>query len=144
MKLEEKLISLRKKSGQTQLQVADALGVSRQAISKWEAGNAIPSSENLKRIGKLYGVSADFLLQENVEDFAQREQYIEGEEKKLQTRMVLSHKTIAVAAVFVVIIIGITVAVGAIFENHKNIGFSEMGSDQWEISDSEGFSIEPK
>lgn len=46
----------------TQEFVAEALGVSRQAISKWELGNAEPSTSNLLAIAKLYGVNAEDLL----------------------------------------------------------------------------------
>ena len=48
MKLEEKLVSLRKAKGLSQMKLAEKMNVSRQAISRWETGAAIPSSENLK------------------------------------------------------------------------------------------------
>lgn len=50
----------------TQEFVADALGVSRQAVSKWENGTVDPSTSNLLALAKLYGLSAEELLQ-NVE-----------------------------------------------------------------------------
>lgn len=46
----------------TQEFVAESLGVSRQAISKWENGNAEPSTSNLLALAKLYGVGAEALL----------------------------------------------------------------------------------
>ena len=46
--------------------VAGALGVSRQAVSKWETGAAEPSTSNLLALARLYGVSAEELLK-NVE-----------------------------------------------------------------------------
>lgn len=46
----------------TQEFVAEALGVTRQSISKWETGNAEPSTSNLLAIAKLYGVNAEDLL----------------------------------------------------------------------------------
>ena len=48
MKLEEKLISLRKANGLSQFNLAEQLGVSRQAVSKWEAGASKPSTENFE------------------------------------------------------------------------------------------------
>ena len=48
----------------TQEFVAEALGVSRQAVSKWEQGAADPSTSNLLGLAKLYGVSAEELLKE--------------------------------------------------------------------------------
>lgn len=64
MKLDEKLIHLRKEKGLTQLELAEAVKVSRQAVSKWESGGGIPSTENLKGLSELYGVSVDYLLNE--------------------------------------------------------------------------------
>ena len=46
----------------TQEFVAETLGVSRQAVSKWERGEADPSTANLLALGRLYGVPAEELL----------------------------------------------------------------------------------
>ena len=62
MSLAEKLVSLRKQKGLTQMDLAEQLNVSRQAISRWEVGVAVPSTDNLKVLSDLYGVSVDFLL----------------------------------------------------------------------------------
>lgn len=51
----------------TQEFVAEALGVSRQAVSKWENGTSDPSTSNLIAIAKLYGISAEDLLK-NIEE----------------------------------------------------------------------------
>lgn len=64
MKLDEKLVHLRKEKGLTQLELAEAVKVSRQAVSKWESGGGTPSTENLRGLSELYGVSVDFLLNE--------------------------------------------------------------------------------
>lgn len=64
MKLEDKLLSLRKQQGLTQLELAEALHISRQAISKWETGEAEPSLENLKSLSQIYHISLDELLRE--------------------------------------------------------------------------------
>lgn len=58
----EKLILLRKEKGLTQMQVAEEINVSRQAISGWETGAVVPSIENLKSLSVLYGVPVDHLL----------------------------------------------------------------------------------
>lgn len=50
--------------GMTQEFVAEALGVSRQAVSKWEQGHSDPSTSNLLALAKLYGVSAQKLLED--------------------------------------------------------------------------------
>lgn len=62
MDLQTRLVSLRKQKGLTQLDLAEKLNVSRQAISRWEVGAAVPSTDNLKVLSELYGVSVDYLL----------------------------------------------------------------------------------
>ena len=66
MRLEEKLTVLRKESRYTQLDLAEKVRVSRQAISKWETGRALPSAENLKYLSELFGVSVDYLLSDDM------------------------------------------------------------------------------
>lgn len=46
MKLEEKLVSLRRTKGLSQLKLAEMMNVSRQAVSRWEVGKAVPSIDN--------------------------------------------------------------------------------------------------
>lgn len=65
MALSEKLYVLRKKGNLSQEQLAEQLGVSRQAISKWESGKAVPESETLISISKYFGVTLDYLMKEN-------------------------------------------------------------------------------
>ena len=60
--LGEALKEHRQRCGMTQEYVAEALGVSRQAVSKWETGAAEPSTSNLLTLAKLYGVDAGELL----------------------------------------------------------------------------------
>ena len=62
MKLSKKLVSLRKKKRLSQMEFAEMLQVSRQAISKWETGKAVPSIENLKCLSELYQISMDDLI----------------------------------------------------------------------------------
>lgn len=61
-KFGEKLRSHRKNLGMTQEEVASRIGVSAQAISKWEAGECLPDCFNLRSIGEVYGISLDILL----------------------------------------------------------------------------------
>lgn len=70
MQLPEKLTGLRKQKGFTQANLAEALHVSRQAISRWEVGTAVPSTDNLKVLSALYGVPVDYLLNDNTEGAA--------------------------------------------------------------------------
>ena len=65
MELYENLAHLRKEAGLSQQDLAERLNVSRQTISKWELGTALPSTENLIRLSRLYGVPLDFLVGNN-------------------------------------------------------------------------------
>ena len=62
MRLDEKLVTLRKAHGLSQLKLAEMMHVSRQAISRWEVGTSVPSIDNLKYLGKLYDVPLEYLL----------------------------------------------------------------------------------
>lgn len=62
MKLEERLIQLRKANSLSQGDLAKMVQVSRQTISRWETGVAVPSAENAKCLSELYGISVDTLL----------------------------------------------------------------------------------
>ena len=62
MQFHEKLQELRKQKGLTQEMVAEALFVSRTAVSKWESGRGYPNIDSLKAIAKLYSVTVDDLL----------------------------------------------------------------------------------
>lgn len=61
MSLREKLIILRDKSGLSQMALANKLGVSRQAVSRWESGDAVPTIDKLKALAEVYSVSLDWL-----------------------------------------------------------------------------------
>ena len=62
IEIADRLIKLRKKYGYSQEELADKLGLSRQAVSKWERAEASPDTDNLICLAKLYGVSLDELL----------------------------------------------------------------------------------
>ena len=62
MEFHEKLQSLRKQKGLTQEELAQALYVSRTAVSKWESGRGYPNLESLKAIAKFFGLTVDELL----------------------------------------------------------------------------------
>ena len=62
MKINEKIIQLRKQKNLSQVDLADAIGVSRQTISKWESGDSLPDLANLQALSTVFGVSADYLL----------------------------------------------------------------------------------
>ncbi|OPZ34311.1 MAG: HTH-type transcriptional regulator ImmR [Tenericutes bacterium ADurb.BinA155] len=72
IEIANRLVELRKKSGLSQEELAAKLGLSRQAVSKWERAEASPDTDNLVCLAKLYGVSLDDLLDtdQSVDDIA--------------------------------------------------------------------------
>ena len=67
MKFQEKLIRLRKTNGYTQEDLAEKLGVTRQAIARWEAGETTPDMKMLLGICEIFHVSADYMLHDDYE-----------------------------------------------------------------------------
>ena len=65
MNLSEKIVVLRKSNGMSQEELAEKLYVSRQAVSRWEMGTAVPDSTNILQLGKLFHVTTDYLLNDN-------------------------------------------------------------------------------
>ena len=64
----ENLVRLRKINQMTQEDIAEAVGVSRQAVAKWESGETIPDLEKCKLLAELFGVSLDDLANYEPED----------------------------------------------------------------------------
>lgn len=60
--LSEKIYTLRRKSGMSQEQLAERIGVSRQAVSKWETGVSTPELDKLKALSECFGVTIDELM----------------------------------------------------------------------------------
>lgn len=65
MKLADKIVGLRKSKGMSQEELAEKLNISRQAISRWEMGSAMPEAKNTLQITKLFGVTTDYLLNDD-------------------------------------------------------------------------------
>ncbi len=67
MILADKIINERKKLGWSQEELADRLGVSRQSVSKWEGAQSVPDLQRILEMSKIFGVSTDYLLKDDVE-----------------------------------------------------------------------------
>lgn len=104
MSLAEKLVYLRKQKGLTQMELAEKLNVSRQAISRWEVGAAIPSTDNLMVLSVLYGVPIDYLLNNDAEDccISSKEDQVGHEEKNRKKYVFLS---VIIAAITIILIL---------------------------------------
>ena len=64
----DKLTQLRKKAGMSQEELAEKVGVSRQAISKWEGAQAMPDMNKVLKLSEVFGVSTDYLLKDDIEE----------------------------------------------------------------------------
>lgn len=113
MELNEKLVILRKKKGLSQAELAEAIKVSRQAISRWEVGTAIPSADNLMWLSKFYEVSMDDLMGVATDD----KQPTNEEQQLTSKKPVFSKK---MAMILCVIAIFISVAAWIIFAVYNN------------------------
>lgn len=63
----DKLVELRKKNGMTQEELAEQMNVSRQSISKWEGAQSVPDLDKILKLSKLFGVTTDYLLKDDLE-----------------------------------------------------------------------------
>lgn len=68
MILADKIIEERKKNGWSQEEFASKLGVSRQAVSKWESAGSIPDLQRILQMSELFGVTTDYLLKDEIEE----------------------------------------------------------------------------
>lgn len=76
----DKILSCRKKAGLSQEALAQELGISRQAVSRWETGEAVPDTEKIIQLSRLFEVTTDYLLLDEVE-----EPQTEAPAEKMQT-----------------------------------------------------------
>lgn len=77
----ENILSLRKRHGYSQEQVAEKIGVSRQAVAKWESGETVPDLMNSAALAELYDVTVDELINHrsgDVMEIAPRGKYLFG------------------------------------------------------------------
>ena len=68
MILADKIMELRKKNGWSQEELADRLNVTRQSVSKWEGAQSVPDLERILQMSRIFGVSTDYLLKDEMEE----------------------------------------------------------------------------
>lgn len=103
MKFEEKLIKLRKANAWSQEEFAEKLNVTRQTISKWELGQTTPDTDNLSKMAKIFGVSVNDLLDDNVKPIKNTTQ--KGDSKTLKI------------VILIIILVFVLLGIGAIVLN---------------------------
>ena len=87
MNIADRIQKLRKAKGISQEQLADVVGVSRQAVSKWEMGT-IPDMENMVKLGRYFDCSLDYLMNEEMENNTKSQQSPKIENKNLAWKCV--------------------------------------------------------
>ena len=90
MTLGERIKAFRKNAGMSQEKVAELVGVSRQAVTKWEYGKSAPSTDNLFKLAEIFGTTVDLLLDPESGGKTAAEElydlYRQGEEERLSDR----------------------------------------------------------
>lgn len=143
MKLEEKLVSLRKTNGLTQMKVAEILNVSRQAVSRWEVGDAVPSTENLKYLSNLYGIPIDYLLND-VAEGAQEFRVTEKSKESQNRSQYLKRASVLVVLMILVCILAVALQHSSVIQGQDGedeVSIEKMEEDQLETEPETGFDI---
>lgn len=146
MKTNEKLARLRIQAGLSQIELGEELGISRQTISKWEAGTTTPSYENLARLGQLYHVSVDSLLDDEskiqrMEEHKEKEQsgaIAEQPRKKVKTRTIFA----VACAIILLVLMHVTMYVMFFKTEDDLIYQSQMDTMMVDVSTAIRFSME--
>lgn len=87
MNFSEKLLTLRKAKGMTQEQLAEKLDVSRQSISKWESGQAVPELEKIVALSAIFDVTTDYLLKlSEIDDLSVKTEMLEKQQQQMLVR----------------------------------------------------------
>lgn len=131
MILADKIIEERKKNGWSQEELANKLGVSRQAVSKWESAGSIPDLQRILQMSELFGVTTDYLLKNEIEEEPLNE-YVETKTIKVsmeEANQYLDMKSkgsrIVANATSLCILSSVPLIVlGTMTEDHILIGFS--------------------
>ena len=123
MKLPDKIIKLRKAHGWSQEDLAEKLNVSRQAISRWENGTALPDAQNVLQISKLFAVTTDYLLNDDYESDGDipAVQTATKENEELFLKKKRQHLTAAICFTVAWLCCLISIAT---YQNHLQLGIS--------------------
>lgn len=131
MILADKIIEERKKNGWSQEELANKLGISRQAVSKWESSGSIPDLQRILQMSELFGVTTDYLLKDEIEEEPLNE-YVETKAIKVsmeEANQYLDMKSrgsriVANATSLCILSPVPLIVLGTMTEDHILIGFS--------------------
>lgn len=124
MNFPEKLQKLRKERGWSQEELANRITVSRQAVSKWELGTAVPDTDNIVQLSELFGVTTDYLIKDGLdsdEDIPAVARTAEKVKNAEQSRQLLIAGIVTL--VLGVIIIGVLLTLSQVIESYQKVTY---------------------
>ena len=144
MELSQKLKELRKKQGLTQLELAERLFVSRQAISGWEAGTSRPSTENLQSLSRLFNIPLETLLDDTAPEKLPAEEQAKEEGKGQGLGKDRRYKAIVMVIVLLAILLTTAVLAHRRTAQEKTgvMTFSEMECEDIDLAGAKSVPIE--
>ena len=149
MEFGKKLVKMRKEKGMSQSELAEELGVSRQVVSRWEGGTSFPSTENLKCISALYGVSLDDLLCEEQDIVPERQRTEESLEQARRTKRKVTQrikttsslKRVVVFACILVLVATIIILITQMLKKPEIVSMKNLRREESFSVSKETFSI---
>lgn len=144
MDLAERLTLLRKENGISQLELAEKQGVSRQAVSRWETGASIPSTEKLISLSKLYNVSMAYLIGE--EDATEKNDIevnldIAQQKTRKKNGSIFAEKKFVILAICFVLLLVIVVVICSKNQS-RAMSTSELPTDIVNLEEMETFALD--
>lgn len=121
------------------MKLAEMMNVSRQAISRWEVGAAVPSTDNLKFLGNLYGVPLEYLLHDDAPKPNQNEIPVQ---KKAIVEQKSRRKTVIVVLVAVLVVAVIVLSVMLLVEQPKKpISMGDISGNEVNVTGKNDFDV---
>ena len=134
MSLATNLVTLRKQHGLTQMDLAEKLNVSRQAISRWEVGAAVPSTDNLKTLSVLYEVSVDDILKGETASVPQSSDLSDSPQETLSSHRSNKKSTIIFACVLILLALAVAIVASVVkfheSEEKTNLPMENMPAEE--------------
>ena len=134
MSLATNLVTLRKQHGLTQMDLAEKLNVSRQAISRWEVGAAVPSTDNLKTLSVLYEVSVDDILKGETASVPQSSDLSDSPQETLSSHRSNKKSKIIFACVLILLALAVAIVASVVkfheSEEKTNLPMENMPAEE--------------
>lgn len=137
MSLATNLVTLRKQHGLTQMELAEKLSVSRQAISRWEVGAAVPSTDNLKILSHLYGVSVDYILNGEEASVPQSSDLSDSPQETLSSPRSNKKSKIIFACVLILLTLAVAIVAGVV-KSYESAGNNNLPMENMPAEEDDG------